>query len=61
MKTGTEKVLLNNESVKVRVICSSCGSAVDCQCSGLRVVAVCVSAKMSCSLEAPECCPVGFS
>lgn len=61
MKTRTEKVLLNNESVKVRVICSLCGSAVDCRCSGLRVVAVCVSAKMSCSLKAPERCPDEFS
>lgn len=54
-------MVLNYESAEARVICSLCGSAAGCQCSNLRIVAACVSAKMSCSSKAPECCPVELS
>lgn len=54
----TENNVLNYESAKVRVIYSLCGSAADCRRSSLRIVAACVSAKMSCNPKAPEHCPV---
>ena len=60
-ETTTENGSSNHESAKVRVICSSCGSAALCQRGGLRIVAARVSAKMSCSPEAPEHGPVGLS
>lgn len=60
-ETTTENGLSNYKSAKVRVICSLCGSAALCQCSGLRIVAACVSAKMSCRPEAPRHGPVGLS